>query len=335
MTAQVARTMGQGLTRLESYLPSTRGATLFGEVRRMLDHAPEAQQAAQRMVDEAASFGAAASGRLARYTNERNRTFWERNFGVSPRKRAEEAELVEALAALGGVVGGGLARAKVRHDDRRRREAVGRLVWQVVNVAALARGSVNAYNDALRWRVLDALELDPRTRDQLAAAPVPASQQALVVPQLEPDARDAVATYAFHAYANAVGEEEAARRIVPLLVRLGMSVSGGEHFARTARVQYRSELDPLAHHYSVLQVAVAGIGRHLFLPVDVIADAVRRVVAYDPYEAARAENRRMVLQLVQAGGGLGALVSGGTVGPAMSIATAVAQQVFGPAAAPP
>ena len=334
MTAQVARTMGRGLTRLESYLPSTRGATLFGETRRMLDRAPEERRRAQEMVDGASSFSAIAAGMAARYANERNRSFWGRNFGVSARRRAEEAQVVEAFAAIGGAAGGGLARAKVRHDDRRHREAVGRLVWQVVNLAATAEGSVNDCNDALRWRVLDAMELDVRVRDQLAAAPLPASYQALQVPNLAADVTEAVATYAFHACANAVGEAEAARRIVPLLVRLGMSRGGGEHFARTAQDGYRSERDPLSRHYLVLQAAVVGIGRQLFLPLDVIADAAQRVVRYDPYEAARAENRRVLAQMLQAAGSLGALTSGAAVAPALSIAASLAQQLFGAAAQP-
>ena len=335
VNAQVARTMGQGLGRLESHLPSTRGAVVFGEVRRMLEQAPEAQRKARQMVDGAASFGATAAGMLAQYANERNRSFWGRTFGVSARKRAEEQQVVRALSTLGGAAGGGIAQAKVRYDDRKRRLAVGRLVWQVVNVGARAEGVVNEYNDALRWRVLEALELDPRSRDQLAAAPLPASFQVMEVPHLEVETRDAVATYAFHACANAVGEDEAARRIGPLLVRLGMSRSGGEQFARAASGEYRSERDPLTRHYRVLQVAVVGIGRRLFLPTDVIADAARRVVAFDPYEAARAENRRVVMQLLGAAGGFGQLMSGGTVAPAMSIATTVAQQLFGNAAGPP
>ncbi|SEF55560.1 hypothetical protein SAMN05216223_101322 [Actinacidiphila yanglinensis] len=332
MTTEVVRTMGRGLTRLESYLPSTRGSTVFGEMRRMLDRSPEEVQAAQRQVDNGSAVGTTTGGIVAQRLNEQARSPWGRTFGVSARKRAEEQEVVEALALIGGAVGGTLVRAKVRYDDRRRREAVGRLVWQVVNLAALAEGRVNEYNDALRWRVLDAMALNVRARDQLAASPLPADYQALQVPPLSEAARDAVATYAFHAYANAVGEMEAARRIGPLLMRLGMSRSGGEHFARVTRDDYRSERVPLSHHYRVLELAVIGIGHRLFLPLDVITEAAGRVVRFDPYEAARAENRRRLEQVVRATGGVGALLAGGTVAPAMSIAAAAAQQLFGPSA---
>jgi hypothetical protein len=333
---EVARTMGRGLARLESYLPSTRASTVFGELRKMVDQAPAAQQAAQRKVDGAAHVGATIGGMLAQFAVERNRNWWERNIGVSARKRAQEQQATEALAAIGGLIGGGAARAKIRHDENKQRVAVGRLVWQVVNIAARADGRpIDEYNDALRWRVLDALELDTRARDQLAAAPLPDSYQAIQVPHLETDARDAVATYAFHAYANAIGEDDAAKRIVPLLIRLGMSKGGGEQFARAALKEYRIERNPLTNHYRALQLAVVGIGRHLFLPIDVIAEAARRVVEYDPYEAARAENRRMILQLVKASGGVANLMSSGTVGPAMSIATAAAMQLFGGATARP
>lgn len=334
-TTEVARTMGQGLTRLESYLPSTRGATLFGEARRMLDHAPEAQRRAQRMLDGASAAGAVAGGALAQRFNENNRTFWQRTFGASARRRAEEAELVELAAALAGAAGAGLAKAKVHYDDKRRREQVGLLVWQVVNLAALAEGTVNAYNDALRWRVLDALDLTPQVRARLAATPLPQSHQAIAAPELEQGARDAVATYAFHAYANAVGADEAARQVGPLLVRLGMTRSGGDHFARVARDEYNSESAALTHHYRALQLAVAGIGRHLCLPMDVIVEAAARVVRYNPYEAARAENRALLAQFLRASGAIGALASGGSVAPAMSIALSAAQQLFGPGVQPP
>ncbi|MFJ5308367.1 hypothetical protein [Streptomyces sp. NPDC088350] len=332
MTPEVARTMGHGLTRLESYLPSTRGAAAFGEMRRMLDQAPQAQREAQTNVDEAGALGATVGARYAQQVNERERSFWGRTFGVSAQKRAEEAQKVENYAAVAGLAAAALAEAKVRYDERKRREAVGRLVWQVVNMGALTEGVVNEYNDALRWRVLDALELNARARDRLATTPVPQSHQTLQVPRLETAARDAVATYAFHAYANAVGEDEATRRIVPLLVRLGLSRSAGDHFARVAQDEYLSERDPLSRHYRVLQLAVVGIGRHLFLPLDVMAEAAGRVVAFDPYEAARAENRQFVGQLIRASGALASIVSGGTAGPAMSIAVSAAQQLFGAAA---
>jgi NTP pyrophosphatase (non-canonical NTP hydrolase) len=332
MTTEIPRTMGRGLTRLESYLPSTRGETVFGEMRRMLDRAPQEQRDAQRLLDQGARAGATVGGVLAQHVNERGRSRWGRMFGVSATRRAEEAELVELLGVVGGVVGGGIARAKVHYDERRRREEVGRLVWQAVSLAATADGPVNAYNEALRWRVLDALDLTAAARARLAAAPLPTSYQALTVPPLQDGARDAVATYAFHAHANAAGEEAAARRIVPLLVRLGMSRSGGEHFAHRARAEYRSELDLLSHHYRMLQFAVIGVGHRLFLPLDVIAEAAGRVVRFDPYEAARAENLRVLAQVVRASAGVGAMALTGNVAPAMSIAAGLAEQLFGAAA---
>ncbi|WP_157545466.1 hypothetical protein [Hamadaea tsunoensis] len=332
---EVARTMGRGLSRWESYQPSTRAQTAFGELRRVLDQSP-AQRRAQATVDTAAEFGANFGGGVAQYLNEQRRGFWDRNFGLSAKKRGEEAQLTEALAALGGLAAGAIARAKVRHDDTRYREAVGRLIWQLVNVAAVDDdGLVNECNEALRWRVLDALELRPQAREQLAASPVPDSYAAITVPHLEDDVRAAVATYAFHASANAIGEVRAAQRVVPLMIRLGMSKSGGEHFARRAQTEYLGESDSLNLHYKTLRIALIGIGRALVLPMDVIAEAAYQATRYNPYEAARAENRQLLVQAVGAASGFAGIGSGSGVSPAMSIVTSAARALFGMATTAP
>lgn len=326
----VARTMGRGLTRLESYLPSVRGATLFGEVKRMLDR----PGAAQRAVEVGAHLGATGAGRFAQHVNENSRTFWERHFYVSARKRAEEAEAVEALAQLGGLIGSFIAGKAVQYVDKKAQEGVARVIWQVVGFAARADdGTVNEYNQALLWRVLDASQLDARARTQLGNAPLPTSYPTVEGIEVDAAAREAIATYAFHAKANEVGVDRAVREIVPLLIRLGMSKSAGDHFATKARAEYLSERASMTHHHRALMIAIAGTGRHLRIPYETIERAARRVILFDPYEAARAENRRLLAQFMRSTAGMAAALSGGHIGPAMSIATVAAQRLFGTVAA--
>ncbi len=332
----VARTMGRGLTRWESYQPSTRAATVFGETRRVLEQAPDVRQAAQEKVDTATGIGAFLGGVAATYLNEQSRSPFGRTFGVSARKRTKEVELTTALSMLGGELAGGIAKMKVRSQERSYRDSVGMLVWQVVNIAGRDDdGRVNAYNDALRWRVLDTLELDDRARTRLVSAPLADSLQSLHVPAISTQTRDAIAAYAFHAHAQALNENEAVRRIGPLLVRLGFSKGSGDAFARHALVEYLGESDSLTRHYDALALAVAGIARHLSIPLDIIMRTARDIVLYNPYEAVREQNWARLTQLVKAGSGIASALGGNATGPAMSIAAMAAHQLMSSSASRP
>ncbi len=331
-TAELTRTMGQGLMRLEGHLPSLRGNTLYGRIRRWLDTPGKAQGA----VDAAGAVGAFLAGMLAQRANERNRSWWERHVHVSAHKRAEEQQRVEAAGLLGGTLGSSAVRGGIAHVDRRDRRDVATALFQYVGFAATrGSGSPNEPNAALLSLLLDAMELDERSRATVEATALPQSLNAVRLPSLDEGSRQALATYAFHACANASPNDlgAAVAGVQPILMRLGFTMPASAEFAAHAQSGYATDRDAISRHYVVLQAAVAGVGRRLSLPFAHIAEATRRVVAYDPYEAARAQNRQAILNVVQSGGSVAALMSG-NIAPAMGVAVRVAQQVFGGAAAP-
>ncbi len=259
---------------------------------------------------------------IAQWANERDRNWWERNIHVSAHRRAEEQRLVEMAGMAAGTVGANAARGGIGHIDRRDRRDVATALFQYVGFAATrGSGSVNEPNQALLSLLLDAMQLDGRSRAAVEAAPIPQHLQSVRLPELDQGSRQALATYAFHARANAPGidVESAAADVEPILMRLGFTRPTSSEFARQACEDYATDREAISRHYVVLQAAVAGIGRNLHIPFALIAEAVRHVVAFDPYEEARAQNRQTILGILNSGGSFAALL-GGNIAPAMGIA---------------
>ncbi|NUR61252.1 MAG: hypothetical protein HOV87_21710 [Catenulispora sp.] len=321
-STDIPRTMGRGLAELENLLPAR----------------PATPTAAQNAVTSAvAVVGDTAAGQASRLYLERveaNRGFIGRNFYVSARQREAELRRAQGIAVAAGIaaslVSSGVAAWAQKSAQGREAEASARAAYQYVRFASMGRdGAISPPNEALSARVLDAFGLSENRRRRVVASTFSAELSGLGDCRLDEPGRIALAHYVFHARANAFGLDLADDASVPVFMRLGMSISEARRFARDAHQEYLAERSALTFHYAVLQSAVGGIGLKLEIPFDRIQAAAARVTAFNPYDQARAENRKLLAAGLNTGFRLAMVAGTGHPGPAMSIAASAASALFG------
>lgn len=321
-STDIPRIMGRGLAELENLLPA-RPATPTA-----------AQNAVTTAVAVVGETAAGQAGNLYLRRVEANRGWFERTFYVGAEKRRREAARAEGIALAAGIaaslISSGVAAWAQKSAHDREAEALAGAAYQYVRFASMGRdGAISEPNQALSARVLDAFGLSENRRRRVVATTFSAELSGLGDCRLDEQGRIALAHYVFHARANALGLGIAEDAAVPVFMRLGMSISEARRFAREAHQQYLSERSSLTFHYAVLQSAVGGIGLRLDIPLDRIQAAAHRVTAFNPYEQARAENRKLLATGLNTGFRLAAVVGTGHTGPALSIAASAAAALFG------
>lgn len=318
----IPRIMGRGLAELENLLPARQAAPTMTQ---------NAVTTAVAVVGETAA-GRAGQIYLRRVHN--NRGWFERTFYVSAEKRQREAARAQGIALAAGLaaslVSSGVAAWAQKSAQGREAEALAGVAYQYIRFASMGRdGAVSEPNQALSARVLDAFGLPEHRRRRVVATMFSAELSGLGDCRLDDQGRIALAHYVFHARANALGLDIADDASVPVFMRLGMSISEARGFAREAHQQYLAERSSLTYHYAVLQSAVGGIGLRLDIPFDRIQAAAHQVTAFNPYEQARAENRRLLTAGLNTGFRLAMVAGTGHPGPALGIAASAAAALFG------
>lgn len=319
----VPRIMGRGLAELENLLPARPATPSAGQ---------KAVTAAVAVVGETA---AGQAGQIYLRRVEANRGFFERTFYVSARKRERELARAQGIALVAGLaaslISSGAAAWAQKSAQGREAEALASSAYQYIRYASMGRdGSIAEPNQALAARVLDAFGLsENRRRRVLNATAFSTELSGLAECRFDEQARIALAHYVYHARANALGVDTADDAAVPVFMRLGMSISEARGFARHAHQQYLSERSTLNFHYAVLQSAVGGIGLQLDIPYDRIQTAAHRVTAFNPYDQARAENRKLLATGLNTGFRLAMLAGNGPTAPALSVAASAAAALFG------
>jgi hypothetical protein len=321
-STDIPRIMGRGLAELENLLPARRATPT------------PAQTAVTTAVAVVGETAAGQAGQLYLRRAEANRSWFGRHVYVSAAQREGEQLRAQGIALAAGIaaslISSGAAALAQKSAQGREAEALAGAAYQYVRFASMGRdGAINEPNQALSARVLDAFGLSENRRRRVLASTFTAELSGLGDCRLEEPGRIALAHYVFHARANAFGLELADEASLPVFMRMGMSINEARRFAREAHEQYLSERSTLTYHYAVLQQAVGGIGLRLDIPIDRIQAAAHQVTAFNPYDQARAENRKLLAAGLNTGFRLAMVAGTGHTGPAMSIAASAAAALFG------
>lgn len=319
----VPRIMGRGLAELENLLPARPATTTA------------VQDVVTTAVAAIGETAARQAGQIYLRRVEANRGFIERTFYVSAHKRERELARAQGITLVAGLaaslISGGAAAWAQKSAQAREAEALAGSAYQYLRFASLGRdGEIAEPNQALAARVLDAFGLSEKRRRRVVTATALSTElSGLADCRLDERGRIALAHYVYHARANALGADTADDAAVPVFLRLGMSISEARGFARDAHQQYLSERSTLSFHYAVLQSAVGGIGLRLDIPYDRIRAAAHHVTAFNPYDQARAENRKLLAAGLNTGFRLAMLAGNGPTAPALSVAASAAVALFG------
>jgi hypothetical protein len=315
------------LSRLGSQLPEARNLTAAGDLRRAL----EAQ--AQGIVNFAGAIAAKTAGENQQRLNEDSRSWFQRNFFVGAKRRAEEERAVTQKAESAGVLASAAAGMAVTGVDRylqsRDKRGSLRIVRDLIGYAAQSPdGTMTEASEVIFYGVMDGFGLSDAHRRRLEKQPLPRDWSELRGCTLQEPLLSAATAISFSAMAAASNVDDALRTMPRLLLRLGLPQPTAEARTQWALEEYQGARLVLTDHYQVIQSAVAGTALRLGLQIAQIQSVAERINACNPYEQARQANLRTLAMFVGTGCRL-ALHGSTPVGPGMSVAVSLVNRFFG------